>query len=387
MKRKSFMVLLAAMTTAAMLAGCANSGASADSTAAQTDSAAEDTAAEEADTSADAASDSEEPLKVALLLTGNLGDMSFLDSSNEGMKTVTQTQNVTCQVIEMGNDASKYEGNFLDASDEGYDIIIGSGWQSQEPIQNVAPDYPDTKYIIFDAAVDYENGDYSNVYSINYKQNEASFLAGVMAGEMTETNVLGFLGGMQGSVIDDFMLGYIQGAQYVNPDIKVLTGYVNSYSDSATCKEMSLADFNQGNADFVFTAAGASGIGTLDAAKETGKWAIGVDSDQAMLYKDSDPEKAEHVPASVMKRVDNSLVRAFQMIEDGTLPWGQEETLGLADGAVGLSENEYYEKLVPEEVRNDIQDAADKIISGEITVDTAFGKTNDEIAAIVSKVQ
>lgn len=384
MKKRGLMALLAAMTTAAMLAGCGSGNASTETEEAATEAV---TAETEASTSEETAQDAGEPLKVALLLTGNLGDMSFLDSSNEGMKQVTETQNVTCQVIEMGNDASKYEGNFLDASDEGYDIIIGSGWQSQEPIQNVAPDYPDTKYIIFDAAVDYENGDYPNVYSINYKQNEASFLAGVMAGEMTETNVLGFLGGMQGSVIDDFMLGYIQGAQYVNPDIKVLTGYVNSYSDSATCKEMSLADYNQGNADFVFTAAGASGIGTLDAAKETGKWAIGVDSDQAMLYKDSDPEKADHVPASVMKRVDNSLVRAFQMIEEGTLPWGQEETLGLADGAVGLSENEYYEKLVPEDVRNDIQDAADKIISGEITVDTAFGKTNDEIAAIVSKAQ
>lgn len=384
MKKRGLMVLLAAMTTAAMLAGCGSGNASTETEEVTTEAV---TAETEASTSEETAQDAGEPLKVALLLTGNLGDMSFLDSSNEGMKQVTETQNVTCQVIEMGNDASKYEGNFLDASDEGYDIIIGSGWQSQEPIQNVAPDYPDTKYIIFDAAVDYENGDYPNVYSINYKQNEASFLAGVMAGEMTETNVLGFLGGMQGSVIDDFMLGYIQGAQYVNPDIKVLTGYVNSYSDSATCKEMSLADYNQGNADFVFTAAGASGIGTLDAAKETGKWAIGVDSDQAMLYKDSDPEKADHVPASVMKRVDNSLVRAFQMIEEGTLPWGQEETLGLADGAVGLSENEYYEKLVPEEVRNDIQDAADKIISGEITVDTAFGKTNDEIAAIISKAQ
>ena len=329
-------------------------------------SSAAESGAASASSAVEAAAD-EKPLKVALLLTGNLGDMSFLDSANEGMKEVEKKHNVTCQVIEMGSDSSKYEGNFLDASDEGYDIIIGSGWQSQEPIQNVAPDYPDTKYILFDASVDYDKGDYSNVYSINYKQNEGSFLAGVMAGEMTETNTIGFLGGMQGSVIDDFMLGYI--------------------SDSATCKEMSLADYNQGNADVVFTAAGASGVGTLDAAKETGKWAIGVDSDQAMLYKDSDPEKANHIPASVMKRVDNSLVRAFDLNAEGKLPWGKSETLGLADGAVGLSENEFYEKLVPENVRADIEDASKKIVSGEITVDTAFGKTNDEIAKIVSKVQ
>ncbi len=192
-------------------------------------SSAAESGAASASSAVEAAAD-EKPLKVALLLTGNLGDMSFLDSANEGMKEVEKKHNVTCQVIEMGSDSSKYEGNFLDASDEGYDIIIGSGWQSQEPIQNVAPDYPDTKYILFDASVDYDKGDYSN----------------------------------EGSVIDDFMLGYIQGAQYANKDIKVLTGYVNSYSDSATCKEMSLADYNQGNADVVFTAAGYAGRGEGD---------------------------------------------------------------------------------------------------------------------------
>lgn len=380
-----FSKILASFTALSLLAGCSSSSEQTTATSTASTASTTETAAT---ANADNTASEDKEIKVALLLTGNLGDMSILDSGNDGMKAVMEKYpNVTCQVIEMGSDSSKYEGNFLDASDEGYDIIIGSGWQTQEPIQNVAPDYPDTKYIIYDASVDYENGDYSNVYSINYRQNEASFLAGVLAGEMTETNVIGFLGGMQGSVIDDFMIGYIQGAQYSNPEIKVLTGYVNSYSDSATCKEMSLADYNQGNADIVFTAAGASGMGTLDAAKETDNLAIGVDSDQAMLYKDSDPEKADHIPTSVMKRVDNSLVRAFDMIHDGTLPWGESETLGLAEGAVGLAENEYYEKLVPEDVRNDIEEASEKIISGEITVDTAFGKTNDEIAEIVAEVQ
>lgn len=326
-------------------------------------------------------------LKAALLLTGSLGDMSFLDSANEGMKAVAANGLVEVKVIEMGPDASKYEPNFLDASEADYDIIIGTGWQTQEPIQKVAPQFPDKKYIILDAAVDYTAGDYKNVYSVTQKQNEGAFLAGVLAGRMSKTGTLGFLGGAQGGVIDDFMIGYIEGAKYANPDIKVLTGYVNSFVDSTKCKEMALAQYNQGNADFIFAAAGASGMGALDAAKEAGKYALGVDSDQAMLFHESDPAKADCIPASVMKRMDNALIRAFDLIAKDQLPWGTEESLGLADGAVGLSENEYYEKLVSQELRDEIKLVSEKIVNGEIKVDTAFGKDNAAISAIVDSVK
>ncbi|MFV0414018.1 MAG: BMP family ABC transporter substrate-binding protein [Oscillospiraceae bacterium] len=377
MKKRFLATLFAGVLAVSLFASCgAPAAASSSAAAASAGSAASTSVGTDG-----------EPLKVALLLTGNLGDMSFLDSSNEGMKQVAEKYGAEVKVIEMGADATKYETNLLDASEGDYDVIIGSGWQTQEPIQNVAPDFPDKKYIIFDASVDYTTGDLSNVYSISYKQNEASFLAGVMAASMSETGVLGFLGGMDGPVINDFLIGYIEGGQYVNPDIKFLVGYVGSYVDSAKCKEMSLSQYNQGNADFVFTAAGAAGLGTLDAAKETGKWAIGVDSDQALLFAESDPDKANLIPASVMKRVDNSLVRAFDMIAEGTLPWGQAEELGLADSAVGLSENEYYEKLVPQDVRDAIDAAEAKIISGEITVTTAFGMETSAITAVIDSVK
>ena len=326
-------------------------------------------------------------MKVALLLSGSLGDMSFLDSANAGMKAVSEKYGIEVKVIEMGPDASKYEPTFLDISEEDYDIIIGSGWQTQEPIQNVAPDYPDKKYIIYDAALDYSDGKYPNVYSITYKQNEGSFLAGCLATKMSKTGVIGFLGGAQGGVIDDFMVGYIEGAKYANPDIRVLAGYINSFVDSAKCKEMALSQYNQGNADFIFSAAGAAGLGTLDAAKEAGKFAIGADADQAMLFNESDPEKANVIPTSVMKRIDNSLIRAFDLIMEDKLAWGSVDELGLKDGAVGLSENEYYEKLIPAEIREEIRTVSEKIISGEITVDTAFGKDNSQITAILDTVK
>lgn len=386
MKQKLVAVMLC-MTMAAslLLTGCGSSaGSESQAPAGEAAENSEETPVV-ATQEQDAPETEGEAVKIALLLSGNLGDMSFLDSANEGTSEIAATYGAEVKVIEMGADATKYETNVLDASDEGYDIIIGSGWQLQEPFQNVAQDYPDTRYIIFDAAVDYSLGDYSNVYSITYKANEASYLAGIMAASMSETGILGFLGGMDGAGINDFLIGYIEGAQSVNPDIKVISGYVGSYSDSPKCKEMALAQYNQG-ADFVFTAAGASGIGTLEAAKETGKYAIGVDSDQAMLYAESDPEQSDLIPASVMKNVNTTLVRAYTMMLEDTLPWGEEEQLGLTDGAVGLSDNAYYQKLVPEEVKTAINEATDKIASGEVTVTSAFGLTTDEVTAIINSV-
>lgn len=376
MKKLVALLLTVAMAFSAALTGCSGSASS----------SAASSAAASTGASSGAASSTGKALKVALLLSGNLGDMSFLDSANAGMKAVTEKYGANVKVIEMGADSTKYEPNVLDASEGDYDVIIGSGWQLQEPFENVAKNYPDKKYIIFDASVDYTKGNYSNVYSINYKQNEASFLAGMMAAKMTKTNKLGFLGGMDGAVINDFLLGYIEGAQYINKDIKVSVGYVGSYTDSAKCKEMASAQYNQG-IDIIFTAAGAAGLGTLDAAKELGKYAIGVDSDQAMIFDTTDAAKAKQIPASVMKRVDNSLVRAFGMIQDGSIKWGAAETLGLKEEAVGLSDNKYYQQIVPQDVRTAISDASKKIISGDLKVSTAFGKTTDEIKKIIDSVK
>ena len=383
MKKKIVAIILSMSIIMTSLMGCGKT--SEETQTAQQNSESNETGQEKEQDAEKEEAPSQEDVRIALLLSGNLGDMSFLDSANKGTSQIMADYGAQVKVIEMGSDATKYETNVLDASDEGYDIIIGSGWQLQEPFQNVAKDYPDIKYIIFDAAVDYAAGDYSNVYSISYKYNESAYLAGIMAANMSKTSILGFLGGADGAVINDFMIGFIEGARSVDPDIKVICGYVDDYSDSPKCKEMALAQYNQG-ADIIFTAAGASGIGTLEAAKETGNYAIGVDSDQAMLYAESDPAQAQLIPASVMKNVDATLVRAYEMIQEGTLPWGQEEALGLSDGAVGLSNNEFYQKLVPEDVKVKIDEASDAIARGEISVKSAYGLTTEEVREIINSV-
>lgn len=375
MKLKKFIALiLSAVMIASAFTGCSKKADTSSSSTTPTKAA-----------SATKAADTTKKHKIALLLSGNLGDMSFLDSANNGVKQIAATYKAEVKVIEMGSDATKYETNVLDASDADYDIIIGSGWQLQEPFEKVAKDYPDKKYILFDASVDYTKADYSNVYSITYKANEGSYLAGILAASMSKTGTIGFLGGMDGAGINDFLIGYIEGAQHVNPKIKVISGYVGSYSDSPKCKEMALAQYNQG-ADLIFTAAGASGIGTLEAAKQTGKYAIGVDSDQAMLYKDSDIKQANLIPASVMKNVDKTLVRAYKKILDGSLKWGAAENLGLKEDAVGLSNNEFYNKLVPDKVKTSIDDAKKQIISGDIKVTSAFGLTTKQVSKIIKSV-
>jgi len=325
--------------------------------------------------------------RIALLLSGNLGDMSFLDSAKKGTDEIlAKYDNVEVRVVEMGSDSTKYETNVLDFSDDGYDIIIGSGWQLQEPFQNVAEKYPDITYILFDASVDYEKSEYKNVYSINYKVNEASYLAGILAAGLSKTGVIGFLGGQDGPGINDFLVGYIEGAKSLNENIKVIVGYIGSFSDSPRAKEMALAQYNQG-ADIIFTAAGASGIGTLEAAASQGKYAIGVDSDQALLFEESNPAISNSIPASTLKNIDKTLVRAYDLYVNKKLPVGQAETLGLEDDAVSLTDNKYYEKLVPDDLKEKIKSAEQDIIAGKIKVSTAYGMSNEDLHSLIESVR
>lgn len=336
----------------------------------------------------------EGPLKIAVLLNGNLGDKSFFDSANEGAKEVQAKFGAVTKVIEMGSDQMKWEPTLADVSEEDWDIIVCGTWQMQEYLEKIAPEYPEKKYILFDAAVDYSNGNFGNIYSINYKQNEGSFLAGVLAAKITTSdmelanpeNIIGFVGGMDIPVINDFLVGYVQGAQYVDPEIKIAISYIGDFFDSAKGKEMALAQYNQ-KVDLVFPVASQAGLGALDAAKSEKKYAIGVDSDQAMIFKGSDNEKAELILSSVLKRVDQSLVRAIELEIEGKLPWGTAEALGLNEESIGLAKNEYYDKNIPQELRDLVEEISAKIISGEIKVDTAIGMDTNKLDEIRNSVK
>lgn len=203
----------------------------------------------------------------------------------------------------------------------------------------------------------------------------------ITTSKMPKTNpepIIGFLGGMDIPVINDFLVGYIEGAKYINPNIKVLISYVGSFNDPAKGKELSLAMYRQG-ADIIFNVAGNTGIGLLEAAKEADRWAIGVDSDQALIYESTDIEIAKRIVTSMMKNVDLSIFRGIKMHMEGRLVYGQAESLGILEGGVGVADNKYYRELVPEEFRNKIKEIEDKITKGEIKVSTVFGMSQEDL--------
>lgn len=317
-------------------------------------------------------------LKIVAIVNGNLGDKSFFDSLEEGLKAL-EKEGYTTKVIETGFDETKWEPAIVDVSEEDWDVIIAGTWQMADHVSKVAEEYPDKKYIVYDSSVDFEGGKNSNVYTIEYKQNEGSFLAGAAAAELSESGILGYIGGLDIPVINDFLVGYIAGAQHVNPDIKVATSYIGNFEDTGRAKELGFAQFNLG-VDIVFPAASIAGNGALEAAKDNSLRAIGVDSDQSLLYEEvNDEVMAELIITSVLKEVGNSIIRAIKLYEKDELPWGSGEVLGIEEGAIGIAKNKYYEKSVPGDVKELIEELELKIKSGEIEVPTSFGMTAEEL--------
>ncbi len=329
----------------------------------------------------EAAAPAEEKVKVVLYVNGTLGDKSFFDSAARGIDQAVKELGIVGKVVEGGYDPARWEPDILQLSEGDWDIVIAGTWQLQEYLEKIAPNHPEKKFFTYDTTVNYSNGNLGNVYSILYSQNEASFLTGALAALITTSNlpqanadkVIGFLGGMDIPVINDFKVGYEEGAAYIDPEIKVLVTYAGAFSDPAKGKELTLAMFDQG-ADIAFNVAGETGLGGIDAAKEKGKYTLGVDSDQYLLFAETDPAKAANIVTSMMKNVDFSIFRAIEMHIAGTLKYGEAEILDIDKGGVGLADNENYQKVATAEMRAKIDEIAKMITSGEIKVGTAFGQ-------------
>ena len=324
----------------------------------------------------------DESTRVVLYLNGVLGDQSFADSAHRGLQRAIDELGIVGRTIEGGWDPANWQPDITQIAESDWDIVIAGTWQMTELIAEVAPQYPEKSFIIFDTTVDYSRGNLDNTYSMLYSQNEGSFLAGALAGLLTmegsdprtnAQNVIGFVGGQDIPVINDFRKGYEQGARYVNSDIEILAAYVGSFGDPARGKELGLAQYEQG-ADIVFGVASESGLGVIEAASERNRYTIGVDSDQYILIGENDPEQAEAIVSSMMKNIDNSIFRAIQLHLEGTLPYGEAEVLGLREDGVGLARNENFDRIVPEEITARIDELIGMIDSGDIVVESTFGR-------------
>ena len=311
-------------------------------------------------------------VKVIHFINGAQGDKSFFDSAVRGITEAKADLPLEVTTIEAGYNSSSWKQALEDAADNNdYDIMIVGTSLMPELLKDLAQRHPDKRFIIYDSSVNYTEGNFSNVYSILYRQNEGSYLAGVYAGLMTTSGIIGIIGGQNTTTINDFVIGYDQGARSVRPDIEIMVQYAESWNDSARGEALAKGMYGEG-ADIIFQAAGTTGMGVFKAAQELGKYAIGVDSDQALMIEKTDPEQAKHIPTSMMKNVDSSLYRALKLYIDGRLLFGQAETLGIKDGGVGLARNKYYEEVTPADVKAKINQTELNIRDGRIKVETAF---------------
>ncbi|MEM6281786.1 MAG: BMP family ABC transporter substrate-binding protein [Chloroflexota bacterium] len=339
----------------------------------------------------------DDPVQITLVVNGVLGDKSFFDSAQRGADRAMDDFNVEVNTVELGIDPANWESGLDDvmADSDTYEVLIVGTFQMMEFLAARAHLYPDKVLILYDVSVPYEDPELCvegcpNVYSITYAQNEGSFLAGVYAGAVTGLDaemmenvnadpIIGAIGGQEIPVINDFIVGYKQGACLVNPETELIVQYAGGWNDPARGKEIALAMYEQG-ADMVFQIAGGTGVGVFEAAEEQSLYAIGVDSDQATIILDTDPDQAERILTSMMKNVDNSLYRAIELYVNDELPLGSAEALGIAEGGVGLAYNDIYFDNTPDSVQSLIAAAEEAVVAGEIEVVSVFSGEPAEVA-------
>lgn len=391
--KKTVSVVLAAAMAAASLAGCGGSKEAAPA-AQETTKAAEAAETTEAakleEKDAAEAEDTKKPLKVVYLVNGNLGDKGFYDSAASGIKMIEEKLGAETKIIEMGRDETSYEGNYLDVSEQDWDMIISGTWSVKELAEQIAAEFPDKNYMFFDGEVDYGVVVDGNMMGVNYYSNQGAFMAGCLAARMLESGdekidpskkILGFVGSMDTANINDFLVGYLEGIQYIDPEIKVMTSYVGSFEDVSKCMEMTTQLYNQG-AQIVYAPASQSILGAVTASSNADKYLIACDQDIYAQLAESDPDLAACVLSSSLKNVGDSLYTAVEGFVNGTMTTDQNYTLGLDSGAVGLAKNDNYTTIVPEDIRKELEEIEAKVISGEVEVGTAFTMSTEEVAAL-----
>jgi basic membrane protein A and related proteins len=316
----------------------------------------------------------EDQFTVAMVTdVGGVDDKSFNQSAWVGLQAYGEENG-----LEKGNDGFNYLQSQSDADyatnlntlvRQDFDLIYGIGYMMQEAMTDIAKQQKDSHFAIVDSVVEQPN-----VASIMFKEQEASFLAGVAAGLATKTNKIGFIGGMESEVIERFEAGFLAGVKAVNPEAKVDSQYAGAFDKAELGQTISSKMYSSG-ADIVFHAAGGTGNGLFKEARDLKEkdpsreiWAIGVDSDQtAEGIVEIDGEEKNVVLTSALKRVDNAVVDLTTKAKEGNFPGGEVTTYGLAEDGVGLAS--LNEDLAnKDEVLAKVEEFKEKIKNGEITV-------------------
>ena len=373
MKKKNWLAILLALSMTLGLAACGKAPSAPTPSAGTPD---------------DGPSAPGESYNVVLVVPNTLGDKAFSDMVWAGVQMAKaqnpQVGNIKC--IELQGDTTTPIPTMTElAESKEWDIIVTGTFSLKESIVTVAEQFPDQKFIIYDADMDYSNGAFANCASFAALQNEGSFLGGALAALMSNTGVVGFVGGKETSSVSDFLVGYIEGASYINPDIVVRSSFIGSFTDTPKAKELALAQNAQG-ADVIYAVCSGAGAGVYEATAENNFWSLGVDSDQSLIFEETNPTAAKAILTSVVKNFDTILCQAITAAISGDFQWGVHNAIDLAAGGIGLAENSYYEAAVPADIRAQIDELKGKIESGEIKVSTAIGMEASVYEALKASV-
>ena len=297
-------------------------------------------------------------LKVGLIydVTGR-GDLSFCDAAYAGAKKAENEWGFKLTEV-TPSQSTDTELTLRRLAKLKYDLIIGVGFLFQEPMKRVAADFPDVKFALIDAIIEQPN-----VASLTYRAYEGTYLAGVMAALKTETKQIGFIGGMKVPLVEAFEIGFNAGIKAANPDVELVTDYVGvtpqAFNDPAKAKELALAQYNRG-VDIILAAAGASGLGVLEAAKEKEKLIIWVDSNGNHLAPGL-------VLTSVIKGVEMSVYETIKSVQEGSFSSGLKD-YGLKKGGVEYIVDDVNRELLSDEILKQVEAFKAKIIAGDIVV-------------------
>ena len=305
---------------------------------------------------------------------GGLGDQSFNDSAFAGLQRAESELGAEINVLESAA-PTDYVNNLTQLAQNNFSPIFAVGFLMTDAVAEIAPQFPDQSFAIIDSVVEEPN-----VASLTFREEQGSYLAGVVAGLMTQQDTeyttpddqtVGFLGGLEedDGLIEKFEAGYTAGVKSVCPDCEVLSEYAgttpDAFNDPAAGQEISLRLYDQG-ADIIYHASGGTGAGLFEAAQERNFFAIGVDSDQAAI------NPGVPILTSMLKRVDNAVFQTVEDFANDQFPGGEIQTFGLEEEGVGLAEYGEFDDVVPQEVKDAVDQARQDIIGGSVEVPTTM---------------
>ena len=379
---KKFLSLLLAIMMIFTLAGCNNAGGNGGNGGG---------AAEPVDLTG-------KKLNILQFVSQSIGNLSCEDLVYEGIQDFCGRTGSTVETFELNGDDSRVAAQLTELCSSGkYDVVVSGYWNMEEYLEQAALEFPNIKFLVFDCTINFD--EYpdlkNNVSSYLCKQNTLAFAAGALGALITESGLglanedkkIGFVGGGRITAIDDFLIGYIQGAHYVDPEVEVLYSYVGDWENTGLANELATDQYNQG-ADVSFGVCAPASFGVCEAAYNAKRYAFGVDTDHSGQLKTSHPEQAEYTVSSAVKQFGYAIRDALDTVYDGTIVWGVNNSFDFDSGYLEMLETDMFNTQIKEGMPDEYaayQAIVADLLAGKIQVGTAVGADQAYIDAEKAK--